>query len=143
MISKNIGAEAKSIFNNANDLLETIIKQKTLKANAVFGFYKCNSNDQDDILIYDENDKHIHTLHGLRQQVDFIVSSILYSFLKLNCDFEAAKDPAEKDSSYLCLSDFIAPASSNKTDYIGMFAVSILGAEDLCKSFLEKLDDFK
>ena len=42
---------------------------------------------------------------------------------------------AEKDSSsedvYVCLSDFIAPASTGKRDYVGLFAVSCMGAEEL------------
>lgn len=53
-----------------------------------------------------------------------------------------AKDSAE-NSPYFCISDFIAPEQSNKRDYIGLFAVSIFGAEELCKHYREKLDDFK
>ena len=66
---ETVGAEAKSVFNSANDLLDQIIKDKSLKANGVFGIYKCNSNDKDDILVYDENGAHIQTFFGLRQQV--------------------------------------------------------------------------
>ena len=68
---ETVGAEAKSLFNNANELLNQIIKEKSLKANGVFGIFKSNSNDQDDILIYDDNGAHIQTLYGLRQQVKF------------------------------------------------------------------------
>jgi 5-methyltetrahydrofolate--homocysteine methyltransferase len=84
-------------------------------------FHKCNSNSSDDILIYDENNVHIDTLHGLRQQ--------------------AVKESA--DSVFYSISDFIAPVEKNKADYIGCFAVTILGVEDICKQFEKSFDDYK
>lgn len=52
----------------------------------------------------------------------------------------------EKDSSssdpYLCLSDFVAPVNSGLTDYIGIFAVGIFGAEELCQQFQSQGDDY-
>ena len=41
-----------------------------------------------------------------------------------------------------CISDFIAPETSNITDYIGMFAVGILGAEELSLSYEQQHDDY-
>lgn len=53
---------------------------------------------------------------------------------------------AEKDGSslepYLCISDFVAPLDSGVADYIGMFAVSVFGAEDLCQQFQAQGDDY-
>ena len=66
-----MGAEAKKLFDDANALLNKLINDKSLTAHAVFSFHKANSNDSDDIMLYDENNKHIETLHGLRQQVFF------------------------------------------------------------------------
>lgn len=43
---------------------------------------------------------------------------------------------------YCCLSDFIAPATAGLIDHIGMFAVSILGAEVLCDEFERNHDDY-
>jgi 5-methyltetrahydrofolate--homocysteine methyltransferase len=41
------------------------------------------------------------------------------------------------------MSDFIAPKSSGKTDYIGFFAVSAgFKQDDLCKKYLESGDDY-
>ena len=80
---ETVGSEAKSLFKNAEDLLEKIIKEKSLKANGVFGIFKCNSNDQDDILVYDESGAHIHTLHGLRQQVNKLLYNIKLLFIKI------------------------------------------------------------
>ena len=47
------------------------------------------------------------------------------------------------ESTYYCISDFVAPQSSSKYDYIGMFGVSIFGAEQLCKQYEDNLDDYK
>lgn len=43
---------------------------------------------------------------------------------------------------YPCLSDFIAPEESTITDYIGMFAVGVLGAEALSLSYQQQHDDY-
>jgi 5-methyltetrahydrofolate--homocysteine methyltransferase len=66
-----VGAEAKKIFDDANRLLKKFITGRSLVANAVFSFHKCNSNEHDDIIIWDENNnQQVNTLHGLRQQVN-------------------------------------------------------------------------
>lgn len=53
---------------------------------------------------------------------------------------------AEKDSAssepYLCLSDFVAPRGSGVQDYVGLFAVSVFGAEELCQKFEQQGDDY-
>jgi 5-methyltetrahydrofolate--homocysteine methyltransferase len=41
-----------------------------------------------------------------------------------------------------CLSDFVAPASSGKADYIGLFAVSCQGVEKKEAQFLAEHDDY-
>jgi 5-methyltetrahydrofolate--homocysteine methyltransferase len=116
-----VGAEAKKTFDNAQELLTDIIDNGLLRARAVIAFYKCNSNSNDDIIIYDETDRPIETLHGIRQQL--------------------CKD-AQEENAYMCLSDFIAPECSNKKDFIGLFACGIFGADELCKTYEEKFDDF-
>ncbi|CAG7667283.1 unnamed protein product [Allacma fusca] len=66
-----IGQEAKRVFADAEALLSKLIKNDTLVANGIVGFYPCNSKD-DDILIYSPekgiNSEPIAVLHGLRQQ---------------------------------------------------------------------------
>ena len=37
-------------------MLKEIIDNKLIEARAILGFYPCNSNENDDIEIYDEND---------------------------------------------------------------------------------------
>ncbi|MDF1612959.1 MAG: methionine synthase [Stygiobacter sp.] len=118
--NKDYGNEAKKLFDDANILLEKVIKEKLLTANGVIGIFPANSFE-DDIEIYNENKTGIiGTLHTLRQQ-----------------------SQKAKDIPYLALSDFIAPKETNKVDYIGMFAVtSGIGIEKLTLEFEKNHDDY-
>jgi 5-methyltetrahydrofolate--homocysteine methyltransferase len=120
---ETVGLEAKKVYEDAHKLLQKFVNDKSLKASAVISFHKANSNGHDDILVYDENDNHIETLHGLRQQ----------------SQTDAA---GAKDSIYYCLSDFVAPVESNLTDFIGCFVVTIQGVDELCRQFEVNFDDY-
>lgn len=54
---------------------------------------------------------------------------------------QAEKEHGVEDP-YHCLSDFVAPLDSNIKDYVGCFAVSVMGAEEMAKKFDEDLDDY-
>ncbi|KAM6898711.1 methionine synthase isoform 2-T2 [Lycodopsis pacificus] len=123
---KTVGAEAGRVFDDAQRLLNQMIDSGSLKGRGLVGFWRAQS-DGDDIHVY-KDDVAVHkdtepisTFHGLRQQL-------------------------EKDSSnsepYLCVSDFVAPADSGVTDYIGMFAVGVFGAEELSQQFQAQGDDY-
>ncbi|MCX7874670.1 MAG: methionine synthase [Melioribacteraceae bacterium] len=118
--NKDYGNEAKKLFDDANNLLEKVINEKLLEANAVIGIFPANSFE-DDIEIYNENKNGlIGILHTLRQQT-----------LKA------------KEIPYLALSDFIAPKELNIKDYIGMFAVTTgIGIEKLIEEFEKNHDDY-
>ena len=115
------GKEAKQLFDDANSLLEEIIKNKSLRARAVYSIFPANSVG-DDIEVYaDEKRKNVvaHFL-TLRQQV-------------------------KKSSGIpnIALSDFIAPKNSSKKDYIGTFCVSTgFGSDELCKKYEDDNDDY-
>ena len=40
------------------------------------------------------------------------------------------------------MSDFVAPVDSGVTDYIGVFAVGVFGAEELSQKFQDQGDDY-
>ena len=92
------GKEAKELHNNALNMLEYISKNKIFKPKAIVKIFETNS-DNEDIVVY-ENGKEKCKLHFLRNQ------------------------SKNKKINY-CLSDFIAPKSSNIKDYIGLFALTI------------------
>ena len=83
-------------------MLKQIINEKWLEARGVIGLFPANSVG-DDIEVYADESRTevIKTLHHLRQQ-----------------------DKKKGLQANFCLSDYIAPKSSGKTDYIGAFAVT-------------------
>ncbi|MGA2668358.1 MAG: methionine synthase [Ignavibacteria bacterium] len=115
------GKEAKKLFEDANALLDDIIRNKLLKAKAVIGLYPANSTGDDIELYKDDTRKEVLTvIHMLHQQVK-----------KTN------------EQPYFCLSDFIAPKESGINDYIGMFAVTAgIGMEELVAKFEKNHDDY-
>lgn len=117
---KNVGEEAKKLFNDAQTMLKKIIQEKLLKAKGIIGFYPANSVDEDiEIYADDERKTRICTFYGIRQQ---------------------AENPQEQ---YISLGDFIAPKDSGKKDYIGFFAVSTgFGVPELEKKFAKEHDDY-
>ncbi|PID92976.1 MAG: methionine synthase [Bacteroidetes bacterium] len=115
------GKEAEKLYDDARRMLDQIIAGKWISAEAVFGLYPAQSSG-DDILVYadEQREKPIATFCNLRNQTD-----------------------RGKDSPNLCLSDFIAPASSGMPDYIGAFAVTAgKGIEKKVKEFEQANDDY-
>ena len=105
--------EAKKLFDDAKKLLNQIIKEKWFDPKATIGFFPANSSG-DDIIV-----NKTHTLYHLRQQV------------------------SKGNKPNYCLSDFIAPLSSKKKDWIGGFAVTTgFNIEKIGKDFSEQNDDY-
>ncbi|HSC54544.1 MAG TPA: methionine synthase [Phnomibacter sp.] len=117
LTDKVVGAEATRLYNDANAMLDKIIEEKWLTAKGVIGFWEANATGADTITAT-VNGKKIN-LESLRQQSK-----------------KAAGQPN------FSLTDFIAPAETNKQDYLGAFAVSIHGIEKHIKAFEEALDDY-
>ncbi len=117
-----IGASAKNLWHDAQIMLQKLIAEQWLQANAVVGFFPANSVC-DDIEIYaddDDRDRVIATFRMLRQQT-----------LKPN------------DKANLCLADFIAPKSTGIKDYFGGFAVtSGINIEAHLNQFEKNHDDY-
>merc|ERR1740127_232842 len=118
---ETVGEEAKKLHADALKLVDEIIANKTLTASGVVGIWPANSVG-DDIEVYkpDGSGVKLGTFHTLRQQEE------------------------REDATYYAMSDFIAPKSTGKTDYIGAFAVSAgFGCETVCAELREENDDYK
>ncbi len=116
-----VGSEAQKLFDDAQIMLDQIIAEKWVKANAVVGLFPANS-DGDDITIYadEKRDTIVKRVHHLRQQVE--------------------KAPGKPN---YCLSDFIAPMDSGLHDYIGGFAVTAgLDIEEKVAEFQAEHNDY-
>lgn len=118
---EKVGGEAKKLFDDANKLLDKIISDNLLTANAVFGLFPANSVG-DDIEVYTDETKQgvLTVFHSLRQQ--------------------SVKTEGQPN---LALADFIAPKDSGLTDYIGAFAVTAgIRIEKLIEQFEKNHDDY-
>jgi len=115
-----VGMQAKELFKDAQVILKRILDEKLLTAKAIFGIFKANSTETDDILIFDEDNRQRAKFITLRQQAQ-----------------------RSKGKDYLALSDFVAPQNSGKTDYIGAFCVTTgFGTDELAQEYEKANDDY-
>ncbi|HSF53279.1 MAG TPA: methionine synthase [Algoriphagus sp.] len=113
-----VGHEAKKLFADAQEMLDKLISEKWLSANAVFGLYPVQRKDDDAVVFDPENGaQEIARFHFLRQQ--------------------GKKGKGVPNRS---LADYLHP---EKTDYLGCFAVtSGLGMEAKLSEFQAAGDDY-
>ncbi len=115
------GKEARKLYEDALRMLDWIEKERILSANAVLGFFPANAVG-DDIEVYSDEAR----------------SGNLTHFINLR-----SQDRKKRGTPNLCLSDFIAPRSSGRIDYMGVFAVTAgLGIEEQLKKFEKDHDDY-
>ena len=120
--------EAKKLFEEAQELLDEIIRGNLLTVRGVYGFFPANSAG-DDVELYtdDSRTRVLTTFHFLRQQME-----------KPGGQFNH------------CLADYVAPKAPRATssnsqlpDYLGAFAVTAgFGVEELCRKFEADHDDY-
>ncbi|MEY4529734.1 MAG: methionine synthase [Deinococcota bacterium] len=108
-----VGKQAKELFADAQNMLDML--ETKLTAKAVIGFWEANAV-KDDIHLTDGSTANT-VFHTIRQQ----------------------RDQREANTA---LSDFIAPLESGVQDYIGAFACTIHGAEQVARDYEQGLDDY-
>lgn len=116
-----VGEEATRLYKDANAMLDKIIAENWLEARASVGIWPANATG-DDIQLYmqDGSGEVQTTVHTLRQQ-----------------NHKAAGQPN------FALADFIAPADSGHTDYLGAFVVTAgIGIEKHLAAFEADHDDY-
>jgi len=118
------GEAASALYKDAQTLLDQIVNENWLTANAVVGFWPANSVGDDDIEVYSDDTRNtpLAMLHTLRQQI--------------------TRDGG-RGRANTALADFIAPKDTGLADYIGGFAVTTgLGQEPYIRRFEEAHDDY-
>ncbi|MFM9033993.1 MAG: methionine synthase [Mycobacterium sp.] len=118
------GEAARKLYDDAIEMLDTLIKEKWLRANGVIGFFPANSVGPggEDIEVYTDETRTevLATLHNLRQQGEH-----------------------REGIPNRSLGDFVAPRDTGLADYVGAFAVTAgLGGQDKIKEFKESHDDY-
>jgi len=140
---KEVGLEAKKLFDDAQKMLSEIIKNKTLKAKAVYGLFPANAVD-DDIEIYNlkeiVEEKRCEK-HGSHKHLKFVENR---NELKTRLHMLRSQRKMEESTSpNPCLSDFIAPKSTHRKDYVGAFCVTAgIGLDKLCSTYEKNHDDY-
>ncbi len=118
---KIVGEQATSLFKDAKELLQKMISEKWITADAVIGIWNANSQG-DDIEVY---------LNGTNAKASAV--------------FRTLRQQGKKSGSIpnISLSDFVAPKDSGMKDYIGGFAVTAgIGIEKWIKKFEDEHDDY-
>jgi 5-methyltetrahydrofolate--homocysteine methyltransferase len=115
----HVGAEAKRVFDEAQQMLKDIVTTRSFKARGTVTLLPANSNG-DDIQVFSDESRStvVGTLFGLRQQAD-----------------------KDGDEPFLCLSDFVAPKAT--PDYIASMVVGIFGAEELSARYEAENDGYR
>ncbi|KAJ1684273.1 hypothetical protein LUZ63_020566 [Rhynchospora breviuscula] len=115
------GEAASRLYEDAQEMLDTLIEEKWLTAKGVIGFFPAASVG-DDIEVYaDESRAEVRTvLHHLRQQGEH-----------------------RQGVAHKALSDFVAPKDSGVQDWVGGFAVTAgLGSAERAEAFKAANDDY-
>ncbi|TDJ67900.1 MAG: methionine synthase [Proteobacteria bacterium] len=117
-----VGEQARELHADALKMLDDIVHQRLLRAQAVIGLYPANSIGDDDIELYADDDRRgeLAVVHTLRQQ---------------------GGKPAGQP--HYALADFIAPKELGVRDYIGAFAITTgFGLEEMVERFEQDHDDY-
>jgi len=115
------GETARALYDDAQAMLDRLIAEKWLTANAVFGFFPASAVG-DDIELYTDESRSavLTTLHNLRQQGEH-------------------RDGVPNRS----LGDFVAPRETGLADHVGAFAVTAgLGSQEHIQRFKDANDDY-
>ena len=121
LTDKIVGDQAKKLFSDAKSLLKKIVSRKMLSADGVFSIFPARRTDCEDITLFSDESlsQKLFTWHGLRQQT---------------------KKP--RNQSNKCLSDFVSHKDNDRKDYLGVFFVTVNGADKIAKDFDDAGDDY-
>ncbi|MCJ8277678.1 MAG: B12-binding domain-containing protein, partial [Bdellovibrionales bacterium] len=118
---KKYGEQATKLYNDAQNMLQQIIREDRIQPKGVFGLWPAY-RDTNDVVVLDpkQETKELGRFHFLRQQ-------------------SKKKDGVPN----YCLADFVAGKSSGVEDSIGSFAVTAGDAvEEMAKEFENNNDDY-
>jgi 5-methyltetrahydrofolate--homocysteine methyltransferase len=132
-----VGESARHLYADAQHMLDCIIEEKWLRARAVVGLFPAVAQG-DDILVYPVE------AQGWKESDETSNSSLVTRYSSLttvHCLRQQMERPPGRPN--LSLADYIAPAESGLTDYLGMFAVTAgLGLNDMVRRYEAAHDDY-
>lgn len=113
LTDKVYGVEATKLYNDAQKMMDRIVKENWFTADGVIGFWLAKSDDKDSVTV--QTEKGEVQLEFLRQQIKKAAGQPNYS-----------------------LADFFSP----KQDYIGAFTVTIKGMEAHRDRYIKEFDEY-
>ncbi|EJW13413.1 5-methyltetrahydrofolate--homocysteine methyltransferase [Rhodovulum sp. PH10] len=116
-----VGLAARALFNDAQKMLDTMVREKWVRASAVVGFWPAAAQG-DDILLYSDESRQstVAVLHTLRQQL-----------------------ARREGRANIALADFVAPVATGLRDHVGGFVVTAgLGEDVMTSRFAHANDDY-
>ena len=119
-----VGEAARSVYADAQAMLQRIIGERWIRARAVVGFWPANRRGADDIVLWADETRRVPLaiVHTLRQQM-----------------------PREdrRGRANLALADFVAPEESGIADWLGGFAVTTgHGVDEVVARMQAQHDDY-
>ena len=117
-----VGPQARSLFEDAQQLLRRIVDEKLLHPRAAIAFFPANRVGDDDVVLWASEERRVERarLRMLRQQFE--------------------KPPGRPNH---CLADWVAPVESGVRDWIGAFVVTAgEGVEAMAAEFEAAHDDY-
>jgi 5-methyltetrahydrofolate--homocysteine methyltransferase len=118
-----VGEQARKVFDDAQALLNRIVREKLLTARGVYGFWEAASVGDDIVLT-----------------VPASVANAGSSTICLPMLRQQWERPGQSD--FRSLADYIAPLESGRKDYLGAFAVTTgIGCDELADKFQNELHD--
>jgi len=115
------GQTARKLYDDAQEMLDRLAREKWLTAHGVVGLWPANSvGDDIEVYLTERRDEPLEVLHQLRQQGQ-----------------HRAGVPNRS------LADYVAPKSTGLRDYVGAFAVTAgHGTQERTAEFKAALDDY-
>ena len=119
-----VGEAARSVFADAQAMLQRMIGERWLRARAIIGFWPANRRGADDIVLWADETRRqpLAIVHTLRQQM--------------------AREGTRARAN-MALADFVAPEESGVPDWLGGFAVTTgHGVDAIAAEMQGKHDDY-
>lgn len=116
------GEVARDLFEQAQQMLDQIVRDGQLQANAVYGIWPAAADGDDVVLFQDDNrERELTRFHMLRQQWQ-----------------------RRGQQEFRSLADYVAPRDSGRADYLGAFALTTgIGADALAAEYVAAQDDYR
>ena len=116
-----VGEVARELYDNAQEMLQSLIYEHRVKATGVYGFWPAAS-DGDDVIVYQDERRvsELARFYMLRQQWQ-----------------------RKGQEQFRSLADYVAPVGSGREDYIGGFAVTTgIQIDQIAAEFEKDNDDY-